>query len=237
MTASLRRGANRLEFKYAMMFFRRAAIGATALVSLLTLAGGAGAFAQSTETTVSAEAEPIDQNADMIRFVASEVVQPLPDENVGTPAETDNEYAESVQTADSLHDLVGAMPPAGEMTSDVECLAQAVYFEARGEPLDGQLAVARVIINRAESGMFPTNYCDVVTQRGQFSFVRNGRIPNPNEASAAWTLAKAVARIADEELWDSEAEDALFFHAKRVRPAWAARKIARATIDSHIFYR
>ncbi|WP_235917551.1 cell wall hydrolase [Croceibacterium xixiisoli] len=218
------------------MFFRRAAIGATALVSLLAL-GGAGAFAQSAEPAASIEAMPIDLDQNMVRFVASEVVQPLPDETVGTTAETDNEDSDTIETADSLHDLVGAMPPAGDMSGDVRCLAQAVYFEARGEPLDGQLAVARVIINRAESGLFPDNYCDVVTQRGQFSFVRNGRIPSPNQASSAWTLAKAVARIADEELWDSEVEDALFFHAKRVRPAWAARKIARATIDSHIFYR
>ncbi len=220
-----------------MIFFRRAAIGATALISLLALAGGAGAFAQSTEPAIAAPAVPSDQDQETVRFVASEVVQPLPQDDAEVPAETDSENSELDQTADSLRELVSAMPGTSNLADDVQCLAQAIYFEARGEPLDGQLAVGRVIINRAESGLFPANYCDVVTQRGQFSFVRNGRIPAPNEASSAWKQAKAVARIAHEDLWDSEVDDALFFHAKRVRPSWASRKIARATIDSHIFYR
>ena len=58
-----------------------------------------------------------------------------------------------------------------------------------------------------------------------------------SEDSPAWTRAKAVARIAHQELWESEAGDALYFHATYVRPRWASRKAARATIDSHVFYR
>jgi spore germination cell wall hydrolase CwlJ-like protein len=77
----------------------------------------------------------------------------------------------------------------------------------------------------------------VVTQPGQFSFVRRGRIPSPDENSLAWARAKAVAQIAHQELWDSPAGDALFFHARYVRPGWARRKAAVATIDSHVFYR
>lgn len=123
------------------------------------------------------------------------------------------------------------------MAEEKFCLAQAIYFEARGEPLAGQLAVARVIINRSESPQFPSDYCAVVTQRGQFSFVRGGRIPSAPEGSAAWARAVSIARIAHQDLWPSDADDALFFHASYVRPAWAGRKTARATIDRHIFYR
>src|SRR3546814_1697830 len=66
---------------------------------------------------------------------------------------------------------------------ELRCLAGAVYFESRGESLAGQLAVAHVIINRAESGRFPSSYCGVVHQRSQFSFVRGGKMPSIRESS------------------------------------------------------
>jgi spore germination cell wall hydrolase CwlJ-like protein len=141
-----------------------------------------------------------------------------------------------VQAA-SLTQLVGDMPVESDLTPDMRCLAQAVYFESRGEPIEGQLAVAEVVINRAKSGLYPDNYCDVVTQPAQFSFVRRGRIPSPNEASAAWQKAKAVAQIAQQKLWQTKAADALYFHATYVNPSWAHRKVELAQIDTHIFYR
>jgi len=119
----------------------------------------------------------------------------------------------------------------------MKCLAQAVYFEARGEPLDGQLAVAEVVINRATSGLYPTDYCSVITQRAQFSFVRNGVIPQADETSQAWRRARAVAQIAQENLWQTQAADALYFHATYVSPSWARQKARLAQIDTHIFYR
>jgi len=194
-----------------------------------------GANAQETETQ-DAAALPIGEQAveksdeqagaPEIRFVAHEVVQELPEAN---------ELPE--QDAASLRDLVETLPDNGELSADLMCLAQAVYFESRGEPLDGQLAVAEVIVNRAESSRFPDNYCGVVTQRAQFSFVNGGNIPQPREATRAWSRAKAIARIAHRELWETRASDALFFHATHVRPRWARTKVARATIDRHIFYR
>ena len=119
----------------------------------------------------------------------------------------------------------------------MRCLAGAVFFEARGEPLEGQLAVAQVIINRAASGRFPSSYCGVVHQRSQFSFIRGGQMPAIREGSAAYKRASAIARIAHQGLWDSEAGDSLYFHARYVKPGWARQKVARVTIDSHIFYR
>ncbi|RPF72737.1 cell wall hydrolase [Aurantiacibacter spongiae] len=167
-----------------------------------------------------------------IRFVQGEVVQEVPPQPVVIEP---TEHADT--EAASLRELVGQMDGSAELPREVMCLAQAVYFEARGEPLDGQLAVARVIVNRADSSRFPDDYCSVITQRAQFSFVRGGHIPAPNRGTAAWRRAKAIARIADRDLWDSEADDALYFHATRIRPRWAGRLTARATIDSHIFYR
>ena len=211
-------------------------VGAIALAATMTATfgiAGSGAVAQDqaelTELeTVQTETEET-QNVPAIRFVASEVVQELPEEPVQENPEASN--------AASLRELVSTIDTNGEMSREMMCLAQAVYFESRGEPLDGQLAVARVVINRAESNTFPDDYCSVVTQRAQFSFVRGGAIPTPNHGSDAWTRAKAIARIAHRDLWESPAQDALYFHATYVRPRWAGRMTARATINRHIFYR
>jgi hypothetical protein len=139
--------------------------------------------------------------------------------------------------ADSLLQLVGDMPIETDLAPELKCLAQAIYFEARGEPIEGQLAVAEVVINRAKSDMYPDSYCDVITQPAQFSFVHRGRIPAADETSAAWQRAEAIAEIAQQNLWRSKAADALYFHATYVRPSWARQKVELAQIDTHIFYR
>ena len=116
----------------------------------------------------------------------------------------------------------------------LQCLAGAIYFESKGEPLTGQLAVAEVIINRAKSGRFPADVCAVVKQRGQFSFVRGGQIPNIN-AGTAYRTAIAVAKVALADAWNSPAEKALYFNTADRRPA--GRVIKVASIGNHVFYR
>jgi hypothetical protein len=140
---------------------------------------------------------------------------------------------------DSLSQLVGDMPVPedAELAPDMKCLAQAVYFESRGEPIEGQLAVAEVVINRAKSDLYPDSYCDVITQPAQFSFVHRGRIPTADESTTAWQHAVAIAEIAQNNLWRSKAEGALYFHATYVNPRWAHQKVELAQIDTHIFYR
>lgn len=135
----------------------------------------------------------------------------------------------------SLGAAIAAQPGAGSVDGELACLAGATYFEAKGEPLEGQLAVAEVIINRSRSGRFPASLCGVVHQRGQFSFVRGGRIPAIDRGSRAWREALAVAQVAQGEAWDSRAQNALFFHARRVSPGW--RKTRVATLGNHVFYR
>jgi hypothetical protein len=142
--------------------------------------------------------------------------------------------------ADSLLQLIGDMPiPVDdtELAPDMKCLAQAVYFESRGEPIEGQLAVAEVVINRAKSDLYPDSYCDVIKQPAQFSFVRHGRIPDADEGSDAWQRAVAIAEIAQQNLWQSKAATAMYFHATYVNPSWAHQKVELAQIDTHIFYR
>jgi spore germination cell wall hydrolase CwlJ-like protein len=135
----------------------------------------------------------------------------------------------------SLGAAVAAQDTPGTLDSELECLAGATYFESRGEPLEGQLAVAEVIINRAESGRFANSICGVVHQRGQFSFVRGGKMPPVNRSSRAWREALAVAQVAQDEEWESSASDALFFHARRVSPKWRLKRVA--AVGNHIFYR
>ena len=136
----------------------------------------------------------------------------------------------------SLAALVAEHSSSRTSGSEHECLASAVYFESMGESLQGQLSVAEVVLNRASSGRFPRSVCGVVKQRGQFSFVRGGRLPAPARGSLAWRKAVAIAHIALQDLADGPAPRALFFHATRVKPGWRGLKRI-AAIGNHIFYR
>lgn len=135
----------------------------------------------------------------------------------------------------TLAALVSAQPQPAELSRELNCLAGAVYFEAKSESLAGQLAVGRVVIARSRSGRFPSSYCGVVYQRSQFSFVRGNSMPSLDHGSRQWRNAVAIAQIAHADAWHSPVEGALFFHAARVSPNWRLTKVAR--IDNHVFYR
>ena len=121
--------------------------------------------------------------------------------------------------------------------AEEDCLANAVYFEARGETLEGQLAVAEVVLNRARSGRYPTTWCGVVTQRAQFSFVRSGVIPRADRSTEAWRRAVAIARIAQQGSTRMLAPNVLWYHANYVSPSWGRRLARSSVIGAHIFYR
>jgi hypothetical protein len=135
-----------------------------------------------------------------------------------------------------LSDLVSSFDGSGLLDEQSTCLAKAVYFEARGEPLDGQLAVAKVVLNRASSGIFPGSICEVVTQRRQFSFVHGGHLPSVDEATASWHTAVAIAHIARSALAPSVAANVLWYHASYVSPPWDRWHTLAARIGAHIFY-
>lgn len=135
----------------------------------------------------------------------------------------------------SLAALVASRPLPETLTREQECLAGAVYFESKGESLEGQLAVAEVIVNRAASGRFPSSICGVVYQPSQFSFVRGRAMPPIRRGSQDWREAVAIADIALAEQWQSRVDGALFFHARHVSPNW--RKTRMAQLGNHVFYR
>jgi spore germination cell wall hydrolase CwlJ-like protein len=154
-------------------------------------------------------------------FMASTIIETL---NATMPGEQ------------ALAELVGAYGSAQTPNAEQECLAGAVYFEARSEPLQGQLAVADVVINRASSGRYPTTICAVVTQRAQFSFIRNGRFPEADRSSESWRRAVAIARIARERLANQVAPNVLWYHADYVAPVWRRNLTRVSKIGAHIFY-
>ncbi|MEI9927596.1 MAG: cell wall hydrolase [Sphingomonas sp.] len=134
----------------------------------------------------------------------------------------------------TLSAAVAAQDAPSASDDELRCLAVGVYYEAKGEPLAGQLAVADVILNRTTSGRFPRTVCSVLTQRGQFSFVRGGKLPSP-PSNAAWRKALAVAQVARKDLWESPVEHALYFHAGYVSPNWKRARVGM--IGHHVFYR
>ena len=174
------------------------------------------------------------------------MVQPLPLPVPAPATITLPEPAPTVTADDTLGDgdtvayptlaaAVADQQAPADMDEEMRCLAGAIYFESKGEPLAGQLAVAEVILNRAESGRFGDTVCSVVKQPGQFSFVRRGHIPTIDTARRAYRTAIAVAKVAMKDAWDSTAGKALYFHARRVSPGWSKVKVA--SIGNHVFYR
>lgn len=114
----------------------------------------------------------------------------------------------------------------------LRCLATTIYFESKGEPLAGQLAVAQVVMNRVAARRFGEGVCGVVLQRGQFSFVRGGKLPPVDATKRTYRTALAVAKVAMAEAWDSEADEALYFNSRRM-----AGRAQVASIGNHRFYR
>ena len=136
-----------------------------------------------------------------------------------------------------LYALVDRYASNAPLATEANCLATAVFFEARGESLEGQLAVARVVMNRAASGRYPPSYCATVRQPAQFSFVRGGRFPPVDVDCAAWKRAQAIARLALANVVPSIGSDVLWYHADYVAPSWGRRLTLVSKIGAHIFYR
>jgi Cell Wall Hydrolase len=142
------------------------------------------------------------------------------------------------------------MSPADRLGLDEEgraksekCLAEAIYFEARGEAVRGQMAVAQVILNRAFSGKYPNTVCGVVYQNAhrrlacQFSFACDG-IPDVVREPDMWERAKTIAtEMLDGKLWLPEVGKATHYHAYWVRPGWVREMTKMHKLGVHTFYR
>jgi hypothetical protein len=122
------------------------------------------------------------------------------------------------------------------------CLATAIYFEARGEPTRGQIAVGQVILNRVRSPQFPETICGVVYQGQmapgcQFSFACDGKTDTP-KPGAQWDLAQTLShKITSGQVWLAEVGYSTYYHADYVRPGWASDMNKIDSIGRHIFYK
>ena len=124
-----------------------------------------------------------------------------------------------------------------------KCLAEAIYFEARGEPVRGQMAVAQVVLNRAFSGKYPNTVCGVVYQNNhrrlacQFTFACD-RNPDRVREPDMWERAKTIAgEMLDGKLWLPEVGKATHYHAYWVRPGWVREMNKLQKLGVHTFYR
>lgn len=123
-----------------------------------------------------------------------------------------------------------------KMRSECAKLAEAIVFEARGEPLLGQVAVAHVVVNRVKDGEWADSIRGVIVEPKQFSYLRDKhkqKRPSQQDWDSAYVTAHDVirGRIA------SPVGDAVFYHNKKVKPKWAKRVKYVAHIGNHIFYK
>ena len=136
--------------------------------------------------------------------------------------------------------------------TDLDCLAQNIYFESRSESQADQIAVGQVVLNRVKSPKYPNNVCEVIRQgptynwtenfpvkhQCQFSWYCDGKSDNIRDIGA-WRLAKSIAGVllSMPDMVPNVVEDATHYHAHYVKPHWASNLERVTRIDGHIFYR
>jgi hypothetical protein len=136
--------------------------------------------------------------------------------------------------------LMALSSPSGG--ADWECLTQALYFEARGEPIEGQYAVAEVILNRVDHWNYPNSVCSVINQGTgrqfacQFTYTCDGR-PEDIDDLDAWHRLGHIARIMMDGAPRDLTAGATHYHADFVNPQWASMYPRTADIGIHYFYR
>lgn len=129
-----------------------------------------------------------------------------------------------------------ATPAFDIQQQELDCLATAIYHEARGEPTHGQIAVAQVIENRRKSGLYPSTYCGVVYQKAQFTNIRKAK---PKFGSKAWTQAVGIASKTFKKKLSDPTNGALWYfaHNKIPTPVWVSGKTLTVRINNHSFYK
>jgi N-acetylmuramoyl-L-alanine amidase len=190
-------------------------------------------------TSMSTLAQPVVAATNAVANAAGAVFQAQPAQSVTvslTPSIA-SEAAWLYKGGWPLYALVQKFETNAPLDTETNCLATAVYFESRGESVEGQLAVAKVVMNRATSGRYPPDWCSVVKQPAQFSFVQHGQFPQADTNSDAWKKAEAVAELAAANIVPSIGPDVLWYHADYVAPSWRHNLQEVEQIGAHIFYR
>src|SRR5690606_25889912 len=161
------------------------------------------------------------------------ILKPQPDEGRFVPpiGEQDHEWAAT------------PLPPSAFSKSEQQCLAEAVYFEARGKTVKGQVAVAQVVLNRVRNPAYPGTICGVVYQNRdwlnacQFSFACDGQKHRVTEMPQ-WRMAQQVAKtVTAGQIWLPEVGSSTHYHATYVSPFWAPTMKKMTKIGLHVFYR
>lgn len=222
---------------YGVVISRRDAI--TALTSDAALADAAYLPTGSLRTTppprVDSETETTDRVA-ALRAADAAAQQAL----IET---TERPFDEELARLMNVSHLEGRDRMAEEgAAEELYCLAEAIYFEARGEPLKGQVAVAEVVLNRVDSRHWPGSICGVVNQGSerrtgcQFSYVCDGKPETIND-DRAWGLAEGVAELMMRGAPRRITGHATHYHADYVSPRWAQSMEETTVIGQHIFFR
>lgn len=231
------------------MTFGRLAKPAVLVSMMLAACGAASAdtasskLAGSSISSVMAREHAILRSASGARIAElTDVVRPRArdDESV-TVASRSVDLEEAAATGQALvgrtldASTIDSMPAASG-DAEWQCLAEAIYFESRGEPISGQIAVAEVVLNRVDDRRFPRTVCGVTRQGCQFSYVCDGHadvmksaLPRARSEKIASLMLAGRAR--------SLTDGATYFHTRAIRPDWSRRFTHTTTIGHHMFYR
>lgn len=221
--------------------FERDAAPASPLDGATPAASAPAVAAIETRTTAGTGATPVE-------VVATPIIALNPSTGDGIPPVPALGEEEGLTTVPRKVHLDDGLARPLELTPVADaraqtCLATAIYHEARGEPVEGQIAVAQVVINRVRSPYYPNDVCSVVYQNSwrrnacQFSFACDG-IRDREDEPEAWEQAQSIARkVMDAEAWLPEVGNATHYHATYVRPRWVRDMVRKDRIGRHIFYR
>ena len=194
-------------------------------------------WAPGEEPTIITPAAPADPDIKLSALDPKQAVEDKGGESIAPKGEVTGEGKRPMSPAERLN-LEGKDRVKAE-----KCLADAVYFESRGEPVRGQIAVAQVVMNRVFSGYYPRSVCGTVYQNKhrrlacQFTFACDG-IPDVVTEPNAWVRATRIARdVLDGKYWLPEVDRATHYHAYWVRPSWVREMKRLYKFGVHTFYR
>lgn len=205
----------------------------------LCLAIAAGANADEAASTSNDPTAPMDSYLTALFGREHSALAAVTDTRLGVIVASRPPVAEAASTM--VYDEVWlAGQPDATGDAEFECLAKALYFEARGETIMGQAAVAEVVLNRVGHPAFPKTICGVVRQGSggscQFSWACDGASDDPADA-VAWQRSAKIARAMIDGAPRTLTDGAIYFHARGVRPAWSRKFRLTTEIGSHFFYR
>lgn len=220
-------------------------IWTSALIALTVQSGAAFA-----EVTVSQSNEPqvvLGQEFRSLLGAEHKTIRALPEAKrtalaTGVPgAKKERKPADTARTAtlSYTHAFLASLPaPTGD--AQWQCLTKALYFESRGESLQGQFAVAEVILNRVDSARYPNTVCSVVEQGGgggcQFSYHCDGARDVMRDREAVDTAGR-IARLMLDGAPRQLTFGATHFHTRAVKPRWSRVYERTAAIGAHLFYK